>query len=261
MDIKIKEINIRRLDIPDVPEWLMDPPQAIPPTVPVTQTIGIPIIDMPGCVEAHESNNPKNNNLASDDKNGLQTYCDAGAPSYDPINFEPEQIVPTYPAGVDTRQQDQKSEPKPPEPTPIKPPATSPSTAIIDCPTAEQLSNEPVGFIFDSGRKIIVGYKLEGKECKRIVEEVPIVEQAVNAIPPTGVVVTTASIAIVATTSALLAKPFADVLLKVIKPTVKKVLKKISKIRGKQTKVESLKDRRDQQRQRNHAIRKLKGKE
>ena len=43
----------------------------------------------------------------------------------------------------------------------------------------------------------------------------------------------TASIAVVATTSALLAKPLADLLLKVVKPTVKKVVKKIAALRGK----------------------------
>lgn len=72
---------------------------------------------------------------------------------------------------------------------------------------------------------------------------------------------TTGGIAVVATSSALLAKPLADLLLKVIKPTVKKVMKKITTLRGKTVKIESLMERRDQQRIRNHAIRKLKGKE
>jgi len=70
-------------------------------------------------------------------------------------------------------------------------------------------------------------------------------------------VVTTASIAVVATTSALLAKPFADILLKVIKPTTKKIIKKIASIRGKEVKVESVKDRRDAQRDRVNAIQAL----
>ena len=73
-------------------------------------------------------------------------------------------------------------------------------------------------------------------------------------ITPTGTVITTGGIAVVATTSALLAKPFADILLKVIKPTVKKVLKKVAQIRGKKPKVESVRERRAEQRQRNEAI-------
>lgn len=124
----------------------------------------------------------------------------------------------------------------------------------MDCPTQNQLQKEPVGFIFDSGRKKIVGYKLEGLECKRIVEDVPISAQIINAIPPASTVTATASIAVVATTSALLAKPFADILLRVVKPVTKKVIKKIASIRGKKVKVLSVSERRIEQRDRNSAI-------
>ena len=69
---------------------------------------------------------------------------------------------------------------------------------------------------------------------------------------------TTGGIAVVATSSALLAKPLADILLKVIKPTVKKVMKKIATIRGKKIPVLSVAERREEQRERNLAIRTLK---
>ena len=149
-----------------------------------------------------------------------------------------------------------KETPEPEVNTP-KTPDTSGATAEIECPTQEQLSEEPVGFIFDGGRKVVSGYKLEGTECIRLVEDVPIIQQAINGLPPTGTVITTGGIAVVATTSALLAKPFADILLKVIKPTIKKVLKKVAQIRGKKIKVESVSDRRAEQRIRNEAIAKL----
>ena len=138
----------------------------------------------------------------------------------------------------------------------VNPPAIA--TPIPECPTDEQLSKEPLGFIFDSGRKIITGYELSpAGQCLRIVEDVTIVDQVINGIPPVQTVITTGGIAVVATTSALIAKPFADILLKVIKPTVKKVLKKVAAIRGKSLKVQSLRDRRVEQRQRNAAIRAL----
>jgi len=54
-----------------------------------------------------------------------------------------------------------------------------------------------------------------------------------------------------------LAKPLADLLLKVFKPVIKKVMAKISKLRGKEVKVLSSKDRRDLQRERSQAIRTL----
>ena len=100
-----------------------------------------------------------------------------------------------------------------------------------------------------------------GKECLPVFEEMTIPDQIIQNIPSPGMVTTTASIAVVATSSALLAKPLVDLLLKAVKPTVKKVMKKIAALRGKKTQVESLKERRDQQRIRSHAIRKLKGKE
>ena len=68
---------------------------------------------------------------------------------------------------------------------------------------------------------------------------------------------TTAGIAVVATTSALLAKPFADILLRVVKPVTKKVVKKIASIRGKVSKVESVKERQGAQRDRVNAIQAL----
>ena len=117
-----------------------------------------------------------------------------------------------------------------------------------------QLSEEPIGFIFDSGRKEITGYKLVGNQCIREVRDVALVQQALNGIPPVEVIITTGGIAVVATTSALLAKPFADILLKVIKPTVKKVIKKIATLRGKTPKTLSTSERRIEQRERNRAI-------
>jgi len=251
---EIREIQIRRLDIPQVPDWLMQYPQAIPPVVPVTQNIGIPIVDMPGCVEAHPDGG---NQLKQDDENGNLTYCDGTVPSYDPINFEPEQIIPTKPAGIDTKREEES---KPPGQVEL-PPAANPVTAKIDCPTPAQQAKEPVGTYIEGFRKKVTEYQLIGNQCIQITEKVPIPEQIVAGVPSAGSVMTTGGIAVVATASALMAKPLADILLKVVKPTVKKVMKKIAAIRGKSVPVLSVKERRDEQRIRSHAIRKLKGKE
>ena len=258
-DVSADNINIRKLEIPNIPDWLMTPSQAIPPVVPVTQQIGVPIVDMPGCVEAHETNNAKNNQVKSDDERGVQTYCDSGLPSFNPIQFEPEQVIPTRPAGIPKTQTPEK--PKPPASPELPTPKTPAATAKIDCPTASQQAKEPVGTYIEGFRKKVIEYKFINNECIQITEKVPIPEQIIAGAPSAGVVMTTASIAVVATASALMAKPLADVLLKVIKPTVKKVIKKISKLRGKKPKVLSLKDRQDQQRLYSHALRKLKGKE
>ena len=52
-------------------------------------------------------------------------------------------------------------------------------------------------------------------------------------LPPANVVSTTATIAVVATASAIFAKPLADLLLKVVKPAVKQVITKVQKLLGK----------------------------
>jgi len=256
-DIRMEELRINEIRIPDILTWNTDTSIAIPPSPPVTTQVGIPIIDMPGCVEAHEVNEKDNFKINEDDPKGVKTFCDAGVPSFNPIDYNKDELeltgerpIPEYKAESPKKE---SSEPV----TNAVEAAGKVTTAIIECPTQEQLSKEPVGFIFDSGRKEITGYRLEGTQCIREVRDVPIVQQALNGLPPTGIVITTGGIAVVATTSALLAKPFADILLKVIKPTVKKVLKKIAQIRGKKPKVESVSDRRAEQRLRNEAIAKL----
>jgi hypothetical protein len=266
-EIKLKNINFREITVQniEIPDWVREYPTSIPLSAPITVQIGLPIVNIPGCVEAHEqnSNRERSGVISQDDPKGVKTYCDAGIPSFNPIQYEPENLVPTRKdkfSGVDTRDKTSKEETEQTSEVPKAEgaPVIPPSTASIQCPTQEQLSKEPVGFLFDSGRKEILGYKLVGDQCIREVGDVPIITQVLNGLPPTGVVITTGGIAVVATTSALLAKPFADILLKVIKPTVKKVLKKVASIRGKTPKVDSVAERRAEQRLRNDAIQKLK---
>ena len=258
-EIKTNGIGVRELNIPDISASVIPEPRySIPYAPPVTVNIGVPIVDMPGCVEAHEqnSNKEKSGILSEDDPKGVKTYCDAATPSFNPIDYNKDELdfkeeapVPAY----------KGQEVKPPQDIPKTPevPKTSTATAQIECPTQEQLQKEPVGFVFDSGRKKITGYRLEGNQCIREVEDIPIPVQIINAIPPASTVTTTASIAVVATTSALLAKPFADILLRIVKPVTKKIIKKIASIRGKKTKVESVRERRDAQRDRVNAIQTL----
>ena len=249
-NITSPNIIIREIEIPQVVtdnEYYTSTPLAPP----VVVYIGVPIVDVPGCVEAHESNN-KSKTVGQDDSRGLVTYCDSGVPSYDPINFEPEQIVPTKPSGVDTREPKTPVAPELPE-TPKIPPAT----AKVDCPTPGQNAKEPVGTYVEGFRKKVVEYKLIGNECVQITESVAIPEQIIAGLPSGGQVVQVGGVAVIATASALLAKPLADILLKAVKPTIKKVMKKIATIRKKPIPVLSSGERRAEQRQMNHAVREL----
>ena len=255
-DIAIDDVTIPDIQVYQPPGWTTNP-SAIFASPPVTQEVGVPIVNIPGCVEAHEqnTNREKSGILSEDDPKGVKTFCDAGVPSFNPINYNPDELEFEYEAPV--------PKVKPPAQPEVETPET-PDTSravTVDCPTEAQELKEPVGTLTDGGTKKITEYKLIGKECIPVKEDVKIPDQIIQAIPTAGSVTTTASIAVVATTSALLAKPLADLLLKVVKPTVKKVMKKIAAIRGKTVKVESLRERQGQQRIRNKAIRVLKGRE
>ena len=257
--MEIKPIGIGDINIQTyAPKWAVsDPPLALPIYPPITSEVGTPIVNIPGCVEAHKESRT-NTSLKDEDPDGVMTLCDAGTPSFFPIDYDTNKM---------------KLEQEAPKPPPVKPPAKpeapeAPAAPAVpkstepkpECPTREQQLKNPVGKILE-GNKKITGYEMVGKECLMVTEQLSIPDQIIGNIPNAGSVTTTASIAVVATTSALLAKPLADLLLKAVKPTVKKVMKKIAALRGKKTQVESLKERRDQQRIRSHAIRKLKGKE
>ena len=253
-DIRFNNIRIRDVVIYDVPKWLStDPPQAVPTRAPVTMEVGTPIVNIPGCVEVHKDNK-ENVNLKNEDDKGIMTLCDAGTPYYTAIDYDRnkiklEQEPPPPPA--------YKAPPKPEPPeteTPGVPKQTTPEKP--ECPTRAQQLKDPVGKIVEGNRKI-VAYETVGKECLPVFETLSIPDQIVQNIPSAGMVTTTASIAIVATSSALLAKPLADLLLKVVKPTVKKVMKKIATLRGKKIPPQSSAERIAEQRQRNQAVKTL----
>ena len=222
---EIRDIRVRDVNIPPIPDWLISPPTALPPTHPVTFDVGVPIIDMPGCVESHKAGN-SNKELHEDDPNGLVTHCDSSVPFYSPLDYEPEQIINTTPAPVPKYK---TPEVKAPE---VKVPE-------IPAPPAQTVNVE----------------ETVGEVSEPPPPEIPWQEKY---LPAPEAATTTAAIAVVATTSALLAKPLADLLLKVIKPAVKKVVTKIAQIRGKKPKVLSIMERREEQRDRNQAIRALK---
>ena len=256
-DIRLNNIRIRDVEIPEIPKWLSsDPPVALPIFPPVTTEIGTPIVNIPGCVEAHKDNQ-ENVNLKNEDDKGTMTLCDAGTPSYYPIDYDAnriklEQEPPPPPA--------YKAPPKPEPPETNTPAVPKTEAPMPECPSRAQQLKDPVGKIVE-GNKKLVSYEMVGKECLPVFETLSIPDQIVQNIPSPGMATATVAVAVTATTSALLAKPLADLLLKAVKPVVKKVMKKIAALRGKKIPVQSSWEKRQEQRIRNHAIRKLKGKE
>jgi len=258
-DINIgSNLNIRDLQVSRIPEFYFPLTYSTPQAPPVSLNLGTPIIDLPGCVEFNRANK-KSENLVDDDPKGNVVLCDGSMPSFNPIDFEPEQILKTKPAGVpvipNTETSKKKEDTNEDTAAPTAPTGEIPTnTSNIICPPREA---PVVGTKVEGGKKKISGYEIQNNRCVTLYEEVPIINQVVAALPSTGAVTTTASIAVVATSSALLAKPLADLLLKVIKPTIKTLMKKLQKLRGKPPKAESRMERILAQRDRNRAIRTL----
>ena len=253
--------NIGIRYISDARVWMQEPPQAIPPTVPVTVLAGTPVVNMPGCVKVHKENvkqRSKNKMLVNDDPKGNTVLCDAGAPYYDPAEYDYRGLTwqtvysdsEEVPEGVDT------GDPPTPEiPDAPRPPETPGETAgEVECPPPNA---RRIGDLNQAGTEKVVGYELtpDGKICETQWEAIGFAEQYLPSVP---VVSTTATIALVATSSALLAKPLADLLLKVVKPVIKKVVTKVKTILGKKEPVLSVQERQSAQRDRNQAIQTLK---
>ena len=259
-EIKTTGISIDTIDIKEIPMWRSSPTVGggLPLPPPVTVNIGVPIVDMPGCVEAHEQNTNRERSgiISEDDPKGVRTYCDAGVPSFNPIDYNKEELQFTGPPKAPVTKTES---PKPPTPEvkseDVKPP--SPPTANIECPTKVQQAQEPVGSFVEGFRKKVIGYELIDNTCVQITEKVPLPKQIVAGLPSGGQVVQVGGVAVIATTSALLAKPLADLLLKAVKPAVKKVMKKIAAIRGKKPPILSSGERRAEQRQMNTAVKEL----
>ena len=254
----IRPIGVRYIS--DVRVWSYIPPSTKNMTVPVTMQVGTPIVNMPGCVKVHKENakNPQNRNkmLVNDDPKGNTVLCDAGAPYYEPADYDYRDLTwqtitqdPPEPEGIDA------GEPPTPEFDTPEPPVTPPQTAEdVECPPPNA---RRIGDLNQAGTEKVVGYELtpDGKICETQWEAIGIAERYLPSVP---VVSTTATIALVATSSALLAKPLADLLLKVVKPVVKKVVAKVKSIMGKKEPVLSVRERQIAQRDRNQAIQTLK---
>jgi len=219
-EIKIPKIEVAIIEIPD---YYLDTELNVPKTTPVTLNIGSPIIQLPGCVEYNPANK-KSNKLTEEDQKGNVILCDGTVPSYNPMNYEPEQLILTKPAEVPQIPLDTDEVFEPPEPE-----LPNTNTPEIICPPNEA----PIVGSKVEGNKKISGYEVQNGRCVTLYEEIPIIQQVVDALPTAGAVTTTASIALVATSSAVLAKPLADLVLKAIKPLIKTAMKKVQKLLGK----------------------------
>ena len=276
-DVSINPPNVR--DVLYIAEqnldWMVNPPSAIPPAVPVTVDIGNPVVYMPGCVEINKENleRPPNQNqsLVNDDPDQNMVLCDGEMPAYNPMNFDTRRlkIEETTPPPEEEQYQHRGNyngngnyggaaeavPDTPPTKTEEDPPCPGPNAQRIG-DVAQNKIEKVSGFELQVDPRNPDGVKI----CVTLYEDIGAAEQF---LPAPQVATTTAAIAVVATSSALLAKPLADLLLKIVKPAVKKAIGKIQKMMGKKPPVLSLDQRRLKQKEANagaKAARQLKGK-
>ena len=241
--IGVHQIGTRNIQVADtytnnipnvyIPRWMTTQPSVDYLIPPVVVNIGNPIVDIPGCVKAHKDNKqhktgiPIDKDLVKNDSKNAMTLCPDGSyPSYSAMNYEPDQLLMTYETKA------------PPVAPPPEPDLNTPETPSIpkaegdpECPGP---TSPRIGALGPSEKEKVVGHELQdtpqGKICVALYEDIGIVE---TYLPSASVASTTATIALVATSSALLAKPLADLLLKVFKPAIKQVLGKVNKALGK----------------------------
>ena len=230
---------------------------------------------MPGCVEINKENleRPPNQNqsLVNDDPDQNMVLCDGEMPAYNPMNFDPRRlkIEETTPPPEEEQYQHRgnyngngnyggaaEAVPDTKQPDPLEdPPCPGPNAQRIG-DVAQNKIEKVSGFELQVDPRNPDGVKI----CVTLYEDIGAAEQF---LPAPQVATTTAAIAVVATSSALLAKPLADLLLKIVKPAVKKMIGKIQKMMGKKPPVLSLDQRRLKQKEANagaKAARQLKGK-
>ena len=228
----IEEIGIPNVTIPQIVQrdWLIGVPFVPNNDPPVTLELGFPIVEMPGCVTMHKDNKdhvsgrPFDRDLVNQDPKGTTTLCPHGEyPSYEAMDYQPENLVVT-----------RETPPPPVSPPPEVEAPPVPDTGNltkdkeIECPAP----NQPrVGDLTQNGEERVTGHEIQNGQCVVLYESTTAVEKY---LPSTNQVSTTAAIAVVATASAA-ATPL---LLRVIKPIIKKLTTTIQKKLGKGKKKE-----------------------
>ena len=218
---QIPEIGIGAIGVPNIGARRVIPPPTLPPEPPVTLMLGFPVADMPG----------------------------GEIPHYEALDFTPGQHTHQT-----TKPPNPGDEEKPAE---SKQPASAPSPAVplaadvpkvdkeMPCPPADAI---PLGAKNKSQTAVIIGYEMVDGTCEPQLKPLDLPEVIGNYLPAAPLVTTTATVAAVATTAAIFARPLGDFMLKAIKPAVKKTIKKIKEKMGKKVAVESVWERRKFQR-------------
>ena len=213
-EIGIQSVGINRIEVPNIHYYTPHTQ-----TVPFILNIGSPVVNMPGCVKYHpdSAKNRETPNLKEDDSTGTRVLCDGEYPTYDAMDYTPEDLL------IYRETPPPKVQPPPDIDPPEVPPTGDLGGKETECPAP----NQPrVGDLTQAGDERVVGHELQGTTCVVLYEPTTPVEKF---LPSTNQVSTTAAIAVIATASAA-ATPL---LLRAIKPIIKKLTTTVQKKLGK----------------------------
>ena len=196
--IKLPEITIPTIDIPDAPYFIKHKLEG----------------KIPGCNLYHRDlETTRNPSLLIADPNGTYTVCPEGQiPSYNPMRYDPNEIIYTEETPASTPQRTQETKNKTIKPKEDK------KLEIEPCPGKRNLR---VGsFVNEKRLERVKGYKRgeDGIECITLYENVPFIDQYV---PTPSMAVSTFFVASIAATTPLL--------LNAIKPLTKQLIKRLTK--------------------------------
>ena len=234
----IHTIHNNNISVPNVtiPNWQVYQPTVDHLVPPVVLFIGNPIVDMPGCVKAHQDNQyhksglPVDKNLVDQDPDKAMIVCDAEVPSYDAMNYEPEQLIITREAPPPV-----VSPPPDVDPPEVPPTGDLGANEEVPCPGPGNLR---VGDLTQAGDERVTGHELsaDGKICITLYEPTTAAEKF---LPSTNQATTTLAVAVIATAGAA-ATPL---ILRIVKPILTKIWKTIQKKLGKDVKRPSISDK------------------
>jgi len=205
---KIPRIEIKEVYVPKIRAWEVQPP--------ILDIIYKPVVDIPGCVDAHRNNLT---GLINEDELGTYQACGTfDIPSFEPLEYNPANFTYTGPAEQQEQQQEQSPQQQPEIPQKKK----EEKLEIPPCPSKK---DQKIGdFRNDKKLERVVGYERgqNGIECITLYEDVPFISQYIPSFKQfTGVF----SLALVGCS--------APIILNLVKPIVKNVIKKLTKKKNK----------------------------
>ena len=218
---EIQEIGVGTVGVPSVGARQILPPPTMPAEPPVTLMLGFPVADMPG----------------------------GEIPHYEPLEFTPGQHTHQTTKPPSLGDEKKPAESKQPVSAPLPAVPLSADVPKVDkelpCPPADAI---PLGAKNKSQTAVIIGYEMVDGTCEPQLKPLDLPAVIGNYLPAAPLVTTTATVAAVATTAAIFARPLGDFMLKAIKPAVKKTIKKIKEKMGKKVLPESVWERQKFQR-------------